>query len=145
MGFEKNAAKTSRYAWPVLLVSAVLEAVWATALDASQGFTVLADTILFVVALTASMLGLGYAAKHIPIGTAYAIWTGIGAALTVTWAMLTGAEAASGLKVLFLAGIVGCAIGLKTVGHGGDSDRGDDGGDRGAEAPRASASGANQD
>lgn len=109
-----------RLAWPVLLASAVLEAVWATALDASEGFTVLADTIVFVVALTASMLGLGYAAKHIPIGTAYAIWTGIGAALTVAWAMATGTETVSALKVLFLAGIVGCAIGLKLVGHGGE-------------------------
>ncbi|MFD6178007.1 MULTISPECIES: DMT family transporter [unclassified Isoptericola] len=103
-------------AWGVLLASAVLEAVWATALDASRGFTVPVDTIVFLVALTLSMLGLGYAAKHIPIGTAYAIWTGIGAALTVAWAMASGAETASALKVLFLAGIIGCAIGLKLVG-----------------------------
>jgi len=104
-------------AWGVLLASAVLEAVWATALHASRGFTVPADTIVFVVALSLSMLGLGYAAKHIPIGTAYAIWTGIGAALTVAWAMLSGTETASLLKALFLVGIIGCAIGLKLVGH----------------------------
>ncbi|MEL7978127.1 multidrug efflux SMR transporter [Isoptericola sp. F-RaC21] len=110
-------------AWVVLLASAVLEAVWATALDASHGFTVLGDTIVFVVALSASMLGLGYAAKHIPIGTAYAIWTGIGAALTVAWAMITGTESASLLKALFLVGIIGCAIGLKLVGHD-DEDAG---------------------
>ncbi|MEU2198792.1 multidrug efflux SMR transporter [Isoptericola sp. NPDC019482] len=109
--------KTVTVAWGVLLASAVLEAVWATALDASHGFTVLADTIVFVVALSLSMLGLGYAAKHIPIGTAYAIWTGVGAALTVAWAMLTGTESASLLKALFLVGIIGCAIGLKLVGH----------------------------
>lgn len=114
-----TATRTTRVAWGVLLVSAVLEAVWATALDASRGFTVLGDTIVFVAALTASMLGLGYAAKHIPIGTAYAIWTGIGAALTVAWAMVTGTETTSVLKVLFLAGIIGCAIGLKLVGHDG--------------------------
>jgi quaternary ammonium compound-resistance protein SugE len=125
----KNAtttAKASTVAWAVLLASAVLEAVWATALHASHGFTVLGDTIVFVVALTLSMLGLGYAAKHIPIGTAYAIWTGIGAALTVAWAMLTGAETASLLKALFLVGIIGCAIGLKLVGHG-DEDAGEPG------------------
>jgi quaternary ammonium compound-resistance protein SugE len=112
-------------AWGILLASAVLEAVWATALDASEGFTVLGDTVVFVVALSLSMLGLGYAAKHIPIGTAYAIWTGVGAALTVTWAMVTGTETASLLKVLFLLGIIGCAIGLKVVGHGeDDAERG---------------------
>lgn len=114
-------------AWVVLLASAVLEAVWATALHASRGFTVPVDTIVFVVALSLSMLGLGYAAKHIPIGTAYAIWTGIGAALTVAWAMLTGTETASLLKALFLVGIIGCAIGLKMVGDGdAPQDDGDD-------------------
>jgi len=102
-------------AWVILLVSAVLEAVWATALGASDGFSNPGPTVVFVVALTLSMLGLGYAANHIPISTAYAIWTGIGAALTVSWAMVTGTEAVTLLKVLFLAGIILCAIGLKVV------------------------------
>ena len=53
----------------------------------------------------------------ISFGTAYAIWTGLGAALTVAWAMATGTETASALKMLFLVGIVGCAVGLKMVGH----------------------------
>ena len=125
----------STLAWTILLASAVLEAVWATALDASHGFTVLADTIVFVVALAASMLGLGFAARSIPIGTAYAVWTGIGAAITVAWATFTGAETASVLKVVFLAGIIGCAIGLKVVGH--DDAPPDDGVSAGAPpAPR---------
>lgn len=105
----------ARTAWVILLVSAVLEAVWATALGASDGFSNPGATVVFVVALTLSMLGLGYAAKHIPISTAYAIWTGIGAALTVAWAMLTGTETVTVLKILFLAGIIVCAIGLKVV------------------------------
>ncbi|MGC5168082.1 DMT family transporter [Luteimicrobium sp. DT211] len=123
---------TTGAAWPVLLVSACLEAVWATALHASDGFTNAGDTVVFLVALTLSMLGLGYAARQIPIGTAYAIWTGLGAALTVTWAMVTGEESASVLKVLFLAGIVGCAVGLKLV-HAPAPD--------GAAAPRRSSDG----
>ncbi|MEV0589258.1 multidrug efflux SMR transporter [Nonomuraea sp. NPDC050310] len=102
-------------AWVVLLLSAVLEAVWATALGASEGFTRPVATAVFLVAVTLSMLGLGWAAKKIPISTAYAVWTGVGAALTVAWAMLTGGEAVSALKVLFLAGIVGCVIGLKLI------------------------------
>ena len=101
--------------WIVLLASAVLEAVWATALGASNGFSELAPTIVFAVALVLSMLGLGYAAKHIPISTAYAIWTGTGAALTVTYAMATGHEAVTALKVIFLCGIIGAVIGLKLV------------------------------
>ncbi|WP_166844043.1 multidrug efflux SMR transporter [Isoptericola sp. BMS4] len=131
------STRSNGLAWGVLLASAVLEAVWATALDASHGFTVLADTVVFLVALTLSMLGLGYAAKHIPIGTAYAIWTGIGAALTVAWSMTTGTETVSALKVLFLAGIVGCAVGLKLVGH--DDAGHDDGHDGPDEEPAVSA------
>lgn len=101
--------------WIVLLISAVLEAVWATALGQSQGFTAPLPTVMFAVGLIMSMLGLGYAAKRIPISTAYAVWTGIGAALTVTWAMITGNETPTVLRILFLAGIVASVIGLKLV------------------------------
>lgn len=101
--------------WLVLIVSAIFEAVWATALGMSNGFTELVPTIVFLVALTLSMLGLGWAAKSIPMGTAYAVWTGIGAALTVTYAMMTGSEPVSPLKVLFLVGIIGAVLGLKLI------------------------------
>jgi len=99
----------------ILLLSAVLEAVWAIALGASNGFTELAPSVVFVVALAASMAGLGYAAKHIPISTAYAVWTGTGAALTVAWGMLTGAETITVLRIVFLTGIIASVIGLKLV------------------------------
>ena len=69
--------------WVVLLVSAVLEAVWATALGRSDGFSDPLATCVFVVALALSMGGLGHAVRTIPIGTGYAVWTGVGAALTV--------------------------------------------------------------
>lgn len=101
--------------WIVLLASSVLEAVWATALGDSNGLSRFAPSIVFVLALTASMLGLGYAMKGLPVSVAYAVWTGIGAALTVTWAMATGVEPASILKVVFLAGIVACVVGLALV------------------------------
>ena len=101
--------------WIVLLVSAVLEAVWATALGRSDGFSQPLPTAIFVIALALSMATLGYAAKHIPISTAYAIWTGTGAALTVAYAMATGQEAVTALKVIFLCGIIGAVIGLKLV------------------------------
>lgn len=92
--------------WAVLLVSAVLEAVWATALSAKA-------YVLFVMAATLSMAGLSVAMKRISVGTAYAVWVGVGAALTVAWAMITGAEAVSVWKIVFLTGIIACAIGLK--------------------------------
>ena len=76
--------------WLVLLISAVLEAVWATALGRSDGVSQLAPSIVFGIALTASMAGLGWAAQRIPIGTAYAVWTGVGAALTVAYAVVSG-------------------------------------------------------
>lgn len=97
----------------ILFVSAVLEAVWATALGASDGLSQPVESVVFFIALVLSMIGLSRAAKHIPIGVAYAVWTGTGAALTVAWAMATGGEDASALKVLFLIGIIGCIAGLK--------------------------------
>ncbi|MFJ5861260.1 DMT family transporter [Pseudarthrobacter sp. NPDC092439] len=110
--------RAGRLAWPVLLASAVLEAVWATALGLSNGFTEPLPTQVFLVAAGLSLWGLGYATRHIPLGTAYAVWVGIGAALTVGWAMATGAEPFSVLKLLFIAGIVGCAAGLKRLPAG---------------------------
>ncbi|WP_461172825.1 multidrug efflux SMR transporter [Arthrobacter sp. Z1-9] len=107
--------------WLVLLASAVLEAVWATALGLSDGFTKPVPTLVFAVTATLSMLGLGMAIRTIPLGTAYAVWVGIGAALTVGWAMATGVEAFSVLKVVFIAGIVGCAAGLKMLPGGADA------------------------
>ena len=101
--------------WLVLVLSGVLEAVWATALDRSQGFTRLYPTLLFTVALTLSMAGLAYAMRDLPLGTSYAVWVGIGAVLTVVYAMVTGAESVSLVKLLLLAGIIGCVVGLKVL------------------------------
>ena len=60
--------------WIVLAVSGVLEAVWATALGRSEGFTKLWPSVVFAVALVASMGGLAWAMREIPTGTAYAVW-----------------------------------------------------------------------
>jgi quaternary ammonium compound-resistance protein SugE len=99
--------------WLVLVLSGVLEAVWATALGRSEGFTRLAPTAVFAAALVLSMGGLAYAMRGLPVGTAYAVWVGIGAALTAGYAMWSGDEPVSVLRMLLLAGIVGCVIGLK--------------------------------
>ena len=101
--------------WFVLVLSGVLEAVWATALGRSEGFSRPGPTAVFAVALVASMAGLAYAMRDLPVGTSYAVWVGIGAVLTVVYAMATGAESVSVLKVVFLGMIVGGVIGLKAL------------------------------
>lgn len=103
--------------WVILVVSGILEAVWATALGKSEGFTKLWPTVTFGVALIASMGGLAWAMRDISTGTAYAVWVGIGAALTVGYAMVTGEEPFSIVRMLLILGLVGCVVGLKMVGH----------------------------
>ncbi|MEO9327553.1 DMT family transporter [Gordonia aurantiaca] len=99
--------------WLILVVSGLLEAVWATALDRSEGLHKLGPSVLFLAALAASMAGLAYAMRDLPVGTAYAVWVGIGATVTVVYAMITGDQPVSVVKVLCLLMIVGGVVGLK--------------------------------
>jgi len=101
--------------WLILVASGVLEAVWATALAASKGFRRPRPTIVFGLALVASMVGLAYAMTELPTGTAYAVWVGIGASLTVVWAIISGRERASTARVLLIVLLVASVIGLKVV------------------------------
>ena len=102
-------------AWLVLVLSGVLEAVWAVALGRSEAFSRLLPSVVFGVALAASMAGLAYAMRSLPVGTSYAVWVGIGATATVAFGMATGEEGAGAVKVLLLLGLVGCIVGLKVV------------------------------
>ena len=101
--------------WVILIASGVLEAVWASALGASNGLRRPLPTAIFVVASVASLYGLGIAMNTLPTGTAYAVWTATGATLTVGWAMLRGTEPATLARILLLVGIVACVVGLKGV------------------------------
>lgn len=101
--------------WIILVVSGMFEAVWATALSKSEGFTKLIPVLVFLFGAAVSMGGLAYALKTIPVGTGYAVWVGIGAGTTAIWAFTTGAETVSILKVLLILGIIACVIGLKLV------------------------------
>lgn len=101
--------------WLVLVVAGVLESVWAIALGRSEGLTRLVPSVAFGVALVLSMAGLAYAMRDLPTGTAYAVWVGIGVALTVGFSMATGVDPVTPLRVLFLAMIVGGVIGLKAI------------------------------
>lgn len=99
--------------WLVLICSGFLESVWATALSRSENFTRLLPTIIFFIACGASMAGLSFALREIPVGTGYAVWVAIGASITALWAMLTGAEPFSIVRILLILGIIACVIGLK--------------------------------
>jgi quaternary ammonium compound-resistance protein SugE len=101
--------------WIVLVVSGLMEAVWATALGRSDGFSRVGPSIVFGAALVLSMAGLAYAMRDLPVGTAYAVWVGIGAVVTVAYAMAVGDEAVSLVKLALLTGIVGCVVGLKVL------------------------------
>ena len=102
-------------AWLLLIVAGVLEAVWASALGASRNFTKKGRTALFVVALVLSMVGLALAMNDLPVGTAYAVWVGIGAVLTVVIAVVRGQEVLTVVRALLLAVLIGCVVGLKVV------------------------------
>lgn len=102
-------------AWIALVLSGMLEAVWATALDASEGFKRFLPSALFFVSMTASMVGLSFAMQTIPVGTAYAVWVGIGAVLTAAWAIIRGAEKVTVARIALLIGLIACVAGLKAV------------------------------
>lgn len=102
-------------AWTVLVVSGVFEAVWATALGRSEGLSKVGPSVVFLITMTISMIGLAYAMRTLPTGTSYAVWVGVGASLTVVFAMITGSEPFSWVRVALLMGLVGCIVGLKAV------------------------------
>ncbi|MEU4560615.1 SMR family transporter [Actinoplanes sp. NPDC023936] len=100
-------------AWLVLIISGVLETVWAIALERSAGFTKLLPTVIFGVAAVLSMLGLGYALRTIPVGTGYAVWVGIGAVGTALVGMVALGEPANLPRILCLVLVVAGVAGLK--------------------------------
>jgi quaternary ammonium compound-resistance protein SugE len=103
----------SPMAWFVLLVSGLLESVWALALSRSAGFSRLGPSLLFAVALVLSMAGLGYALRTLPLGTAYAVWVGVGVAGTAVAGITLLGETASAARLISLLLVVAGVAGLK--------------------------------
>lgn len=101
-------------AWVILFVAGLLEMVWALLLKQSEGFTRPGPTIGFVASLALSMFLLAQAVRTLPVGTAYAVWTGIGAAGTAIVGMIWLGESRDVLKlvslVMLIAGIIGLRI-----------------------------------
>lgn len=100
-------------AWTVLVVSGVLETVWAAALSASQGFTRLRPSALFAVALLLSMGGLAFALRSIPVGTGYAVWVGVGAVGTAAYGMTALGDPVTAGRIVCLVLVVAGIVGLK--------------------------------
>jgi len=100
-------------AWLVLVASGLMETAWATALASSRGFSRLVPSVLFVVTLVASMTGLAYALRSIPVGTGYAVWVGIGAVGTALVGMIWLREPVTIARVLCLLLVVAGVAGLK--------------------------------
>ena len=102
-------------AWLILLVAGLTEVGWAVGLKYTHGFTRPVPTAMTVVAMVLSLWLLGLAVRTLPLGTAYAVWTGIGTVGTAILGIVLFNEPATGLRVLCVALIVTGIVGLKLV------------------------------
>lgn len=101
--------------WAILVLAGLLEVCWAVGLKYSEGFSRLWPSVATVTAMIASLALLGIAVKTLPLGTAYAVWTGIGTVGTVVVGIFLFGEAASLLRLLCVSLILFGMIGLKLV------------------------------
>jgi quaternary ammonium compound-resistance protein SugE len=99
--------------WVYLIAAGLFEVGFASTLKLTDGFTKLWPTLIFTVCIVLSFLLLNKAVKDLPIGTAYAIWTGIGAAGTAIVGILVYKEPVTALRLFFIATLIGSIIGLK--------------------------------
>jgi quaternary ammonium compound-resistance protein SugE len=102
-------------AWLILLVAGLTEVGWAVGLKYTHGFTRPVPTAMTVVAMVLSLWLLGLAVRTLPLGTAYAVWTGIGTVGTAILGIVLFNEPATGLRLLCVALIVTGIVGLKLV------------------------------
>jgi len=102
-------------AWVILVVAGIFETAWAIGLKYTHGFTRPVPSVLTVAAIAISMYLLAVAARTLPIGTAYAVWVGIGAAGTVVLGVVLFGEPMNLLRGLFLAMLLGGIVGLKAT------------------------------
>ena len=103
------------WSWSQLFLAAVFEIVWAVAMPRTDGFTQLWPSVFVIAAMIASFILLGRAIRNIPLGTAYAVWAGIGAAGTAIFGVMMLGESASMWRIVSLCAIVGGVLGLKLL------------------------------
>lgn len=106
---------SSTQAWGLLLVAGVLEVVWAVGMKSTDGFSRLWPSVIVTAVALASFWLLGLAMKVLPVGTAYAVWVGIGAAGAAVAGMLLHQEPATALRLACIALILAGVIGLKLL------------------------------
>ena len=99
--------------WVYLMLAGVLEVVWAVGLKYSEGFTKLWPSVITIVATVASFWLLALSMKHLPLGTGYAIWVGIGAVGTAIFGMIIFKEPATVARLMCIGLIVAGIVGLK--------------------------------
>ena len=104
----------SKY-WIVLLIAGLFEAVWVVSMKYSEGFTKLYPSIVTIVAMIVSMYLLSYSVKSLPVGTAYAVWTGIGILVSVVAGMFLFNESKELIRLFFIFLIFAGIVGLKIV------------------------------
>lgn len=102
-------------AWMVLVVAGLLEIGWAIGLKYTDGFTRPVPSLVTAAVMALSLFLLGVAVRTLPVGTAYAVWTGIGTVGTVLLGMVLFGESADATRLLFIAMIVAGIVGLKMV------------------------------
>jgi quaternary ammonium compound-resistance protein SugE len=101
--------------WMMLVVAGLLEVVWAVGLKYTEGFTRVWPSVLTLAAMAASVGMLGLALRHLPLGTAYAVWTGIGTVGTAVVGMVLLGEPAGALRLASIGLIIAGIVGLKLL------------------------------
>ena len=105
-------------AWVLLVVAGLLEVGWAVGLKYTEGFTRLVPSVLTAAGIVASMLLLSYASRTLPIGTAYGVWVGIGAAGAAVVGMVVLGEPVTAARIFFICLLLVAVVGLRaTSGH----------------------------
>ena len=104
-------------AWVYLIVAGGLETLWATTMQLSEGFTKLGYSLLTLGVMAASVLLLAQAMKSLPMGTAYGVWTGIGALGAVIVGVVLFHESVSPARLVFAALLLVGIVGLKATSH----------------------------
>ncbi len=107
--------------WVLLVIAGLLETGWAIGLKYTEGFTRLVPSVLTIIAIIASMGLLGIAARNLPIGTAYAVWVGIGALGAAILGIVLFHEPATPLRIFFLSLLLVAIVGLKATGGTSDT------------------------
>ena len=115
-GTTRQNKEKAPMAWVYLGIAGLLEVAWAIGLKYTEGFSKLIPSVLTVVAMVGSVVLLGLALRSLPVGTGYAVWTGIGAVGTAILGIILFAEPATALRLGSIGLIVGGIVGLKLAG-----------------------------